>query len=379
MGSCQELYNRLSKTIFATLEVSNRKQLMNWIWIVVGLLLGNSPALSQIATHLPMRTEAESRVTLVRRWLKNFRVEVWEFYQPILAQVLTGWRAVEAYLILDGMMVFGDRWQIFRLSLQHGCRAIPLAWVVLEGTGICQVERLAEILSRAAQFLRKRVKQVTFLADRGFRDWDWAKLCLKLGWNYVIRVTGNTRVTLKDGRTLRIDRLGVPPRQRRYYQNILLTPAGKWPTHLSVGWTDGDEKNPPELVAVISNQCACRARLGEYKRRMSVEQSFRDDKSGGFDISHTRLQHADRIERLLLAMAVATLWCHELGEHVLAQGETARRQIDPGPRRELSLFQLGLRWLKRSLSTANHVLPVFLAHLTNLRLKPVTKPSVCIL
>ena len=111
---------------------------------------------------------------------------------------------------------------------------------------------------------------------------------------------------------------------------------------------------------------------------MSIEQSFRDDKSGGFDMAHTRLQHADLIERLLLAIAIATLWCHELGEHVLAEGEPARRQIDPGPTRELSLFQLGLRWLKRYLVTANHYLPAFSAHLTDLSLEPVInlRPSI---
>jgi hypothetical protein len=57
------------------------------------------------------------------------------------------------------------------------------------------------------------------------------------------------------------------------------------------------------------------------------------------------------LERLLLALAIATLWCHELGEHVLAEGESARREIDPGDKRELSLFQLGLRWLQRCVST----------------------------
>jgi len=371
MSSCQELYNRLNATICETVEVSNRKQLTNWIWIVVGLLLGNSPALSQIATYLPMKTEAESRVTLIRRWLKNFRVDVWVFYQPILARVFKGWQAVEAFIILDGVMVFGDRWQIFRLSLQHGCRAIPLAWVVLEGKGVTQVDKLDEMLKRVAKFLRSRVKQVTFLADRGFRDCDWAEMCLKLHWNYAIRVTCNTFVTLEDGRACRIDQLGVPRGQRRYYHNVWLTKAETLLTNLSAGWTEGDKKQAPELIAVISNQPACRARLGEYARRMSIEQSFRDDKSGGFDMAHTRLQHADRIERLLLAIAIATLWCHELGEQVLDEGELARRQIDPGPTRELSLFQLGLRWLKRCLVTANHYLPAFLAHLTDLSLVPV--------
>ena len=371
MSNCQELYNRLNETIRDLVEASNSKQVTNWMWIVVGLLLGNSPALSQIATYLPMKTEAESRVTLVRRWLKNFKVDVWAFYQPILAQVFKGWQAVEAFVILDGVMVFGDRWQIFRLSLQHGCRAIPLAWVVIEGKGVTQVDKLEEMLSRVAKFLRPHVKRVTFLADRGFRDCDWAQLCLKLGWNYAIRVTCNTYVTLEDGRACRIDQLGVPSGQRRYYQNALLTRDAKLLTNLSAGWTEGDEKNAPELLAVISNQIACRLRLREYGRRMGIEQSFRDDKSGGFDMGHTRLQHADRLERLLLAMAIATLWCHELGEHVLAEGEVARRQIDPGPARELSLFQLGLRWLKRFVATANHYLPAFSACLSNLTLEPV--------
>ena len=108
---------------------------------------------------------------------------------------------------------------------------------------------------------------------------------------------------------------------------------------------------------------------------MCIEQSFRDDKSGGFDMEHTRLQHPERLERLLLAVAIATLWCHELGEHVLSEGETCRREIDPGPERELSIFQLGLRWLKRCVATAIQRLPVFMARLTPLRLEPVVQSS----
>jgi hypothetical protein len=73
-------------------------------------------------------------------------------------------------------------------------------------------------------------------------------------------------------------------------------------------------------------------------------------------------------------MAIATIWCREPGEHVLQQGETARRLIDPGPTRELSLFQLGLRWLKRDLAVAFHLLPHFKARLSHLKLLPVLSP-----
>jgi hypothetical protein len=279
---------------------------------------------------------------------------------------------VDAYLILDGVMVFGDRWQIFRVSLQHGGRAIPIAWTVVEGKGLVKVNRLKSMLEQVQKFLKKYVKRVMFLADAGFRDCDWAQLCLKLGWNYAIRVACNSYITLTDGTSDRLDHL-VPENCNRYFQNVLLTREAKLQTNVSVTWTT-NQKGELEMVAIITDQIACRARLREYSCRMSIEQSFRDDKSGGFDMEHTRLQHAERLDHLLLAIAIATLWCHELGEFVLKQGEVSRCQVDPAHKRTLSLFQLGLRWLKRTQATGFHFLPDFLAILSNLKLKPVAIP-----
>ncbi len=367
MSSSRELYTRLIHTLSPLVNVAHISHLTNWVWIVVGIVQANSIALSRIATYIPGDAQAESRVTTIRRWLMNFRVDVWEFYRPVLEQALQGWQSVTAIVILDGVMVFGDRWQIFRLSLAHGGRAIPLVWVVLPGKGLTEMEKLEALLTRAAMFLNTRVKRVLFLADAGFRDCDWAHLCLKIGWNYAIRIASNTYVTLADGWYGPISALGVKLGQRRYYQQVWLTQDRKLLTNLSVTWTPGDEKHPPELLALISDQPAARARLREYAVRMHTEESFRDDKSGGFDMAHTRLQHADRLERLLLALAIATLWCHELGEPVFEQGEGARRAIDPGPTRELSVFQLGLRWLKRCVSTNIGLLPAFMARLSPLK------------
>jgi hypothetical protein len=372
MSSSQELYNRLDEKLRELVHVKNQKQVTNWIWIIVGILQSQSSNLSQIANYLPMGTKAESRVTLIRRWLMNPQVKVWQFYKEVLEHVLSGWSSVEAYLILDGVMVFGDRWQIFRVSLRHGCRAIPIAWTIVEGNGLVKVNKLKSMLEKVQRFLKRYVKRVTLLADAGFRDCDWAQLCLKVGWNYAIRIACNTYITLPDGTSDRLDNW-VPVNCNRYFQNVLLTRETKLQTNVSVTWTT-DEKGKPDMVPIITDQIACRARLREYGFRMSIEQSFRDDKSGGFDLEHTRLQHAQRIDHLLLAMAIATLWCHELGEFVLRQGDTARCWVDPAHERTLSLFQLGLRWLKRFLATGLHFLPDFQALLSNLKLKPVVIP-----
>ena len=138
-GSSYALYDRLSQQLVDVLgnHVTNIKQLMNLIWMVAGVIQGHTIALSQLATYLPGEAQAESRVTRVRRWLMNTQIDAWELYRPLLQHVLKGWTATILTVMVDGTMVFGDRLQVFRLSLLHGNRAIPVWWVVVprEGPG----------------------------------------------------------------------------------------------------------------------------------------------------------------------------------------------------------------------------------------------------
>ena len=99
MSNSQALYMRIRQRVEPLVSVTNRKQLTNWVWIVVGIILSESIALSQIATAIPKEVAAESRVTTIRRWLKNSKVDVWAFYEPILNAALQGWKAVNAEVI----------------------------------------------------------------------------------------------------------------------------------------------------------------------------------------------------------------------------------------------------------------------------------------
>ena len=354
--------------------VRNVKQLTNLIWLVVAVLQGHTLALSQLAMYLPGPTDAASRVTRIRRWLMNPRVDVWALYQPLLERVLTGWRVACLNVIIDGTMVFGDRLQVVRLSLVHAGRAIPLAWLVVTGTGLVQAERLQTVFRQVADCLRPYARSVRCLADRGFRDHDWAELCQAVGWHYHLRITRNTHLHLRTGRPMRLDGFLLKRGRILCLNAVRLTLETPFVTNLSMTWSRGDATHAPELVIVISDERAHPDRLSAYALRMAIEQSFRDDKSGGFGIDHTRLLHPERLERLLLAVAIATLWCHELGEFVLQAGPAVRRLIDPAPTRELGLFQLGLRWLKRCLAVMLEALPDFHARLSDLVLTPLAAP-----
>lgn len=370
LGSSFILYSRLFATLarFCRNEVSNIKQLVTLTWMVVGVLQARSIAPSKLAPYLPGDSLAASHEARLRRWLKNPRIDVWKLYQPLLEQVLVGWERSSIYLIIDGTCVGNGRWTIWRLSIAHGCRAIPVAWAVTAGTGSVTVEHLQPLLRSVAAWLSGRVRQVTFLADRGFHDYRWAQLARELSWDYAIRLPCSTTITLQTGEVRRIDALGVAPGKTGFFQDVRVTAEGQWPAHLAITWTRPTPKQPAEIVALMANRKANRKRLRVYLRRMQIEQSFRDDKSAGFDMNHTKLDDPARIERVLLAVAIAALWCHELGEQVLSTNQ--RRSVDPGWKRELSIFQLGLRWLARCLATFPQRLCVFSASLTPIRLLP---------
>lgn len=372
-GSSYELYDRVSEKLMDVMgeQVSNVKQLTNLVWLVVAVINGQSIALSQLANLLPGEAEAESRVTRIREWLKNPRVDAWALYAALLKQVLQNWHGKTMSVMVDGTMVFGDRLQIFRLALAHGNRAIPLGWIVVSGKGLVRAERLTPLFERVAALLRTYASGVVLLADRGFRDHDWAELCRQVGWDYRIRITRNTHLRLRTGRTMRLDRLWLKHGRTLCLNQVTLTLSHAFVTNVSITWSRGDDKRAPELVIVVSNQAASPQRLCEYGVRMDIEQSFRDDKSAGFNIEHTRLQHPERLERLLLAVAIATLWCHELGEFVVQHGQAFRRLIDPADERQLSLFQLGLRWIQRCLAVMPDALPDLQARLSDLSLPPV--------
>ena len=78
-----------------------------------------------------------------------------------------------------------------------------------------------------------------------------------------------------------------------------------------------------------------------------VEQEFRDDKSGGFQLEDSRLTDPTSVSRLLLVMSVACLHLVSLGTFVVEREQ--QQSVDPHWLRGLSYFQIGWRWLRRAL------------------------------
>ena len=241
MSSSQALCNRLFAYLREVHPDPHVKRISNWVWIMVGMILSHSVHLSQIAQYIPSEAEAAGRIAQIRRWLSNRFVDPVEFYRPLISQVLQSWAGQHVFILMDGLAVNNDKLQVLRVSLSHAYRALPLGWLVLKGMGPPTVEQAAPLLREVRQLL-KALGGVTLIADRGFHDVDWAKQCLKYGWNYLIRVPSNTYVCLASGEWVSIKRLGVKRGQRRYFPECGAHPQPQLPLsangHLDRGYRD---------------------------------------------------------------------------------------------------------------------------------------------
>jgi len=85
-----------------------------------------------------------------------------------------------------------------------------------------------------------------------------------------------------------------------------------------------------------------------YERRFWIETLCGSCKSRGFGLARTHLSDPEPIDRLILAIAIATCMTLGLGTHLVLSKQTAR--VDRADRRDLSLFQIGWRWSHRLLA-----------------------------
>lgn len=77
---------------------------------------------------------------------------------------------------------------------------------------------------------------------------------------------------------------------------------------------------------------------------------FGDLKSNGVDLESTHLQHVARLSRLTLAAVLLYAWLILVGAKVIKNG--LRSWTDRAERRDLSVFQVGLRSIERRLINA---------------------------
>lgn len=148
----------------------------------------------------------------------------------------------------------------------------------------------------------------------------------------------------------------IAPARGSHYAltDIKLTKGVLYRIHLACAWAVGSDE--PWFIATNLSQPI--QALKEYRRRFGCEELFSDLKKRGFNWEDSLIRDPTRFSRLLLALALLTVFLLTLGRQLRLQGDDLEI-TSPSHRRRLSLFQTARRWLQRRL--AHERVPAFLS------------------
>jgi hypothetical protein len=179
-------------------------------------------------------------------------------------------------------------------------------------------------------------------------------LLLPYGWNYLVRVQGQTRYRDVTGREWPIASLTARLGQRRKGRGRAFKKLGWRPASVVVIW-NAPHRSPLCLVSSLPPDWSL-AHL--YRQRYAIETTFRDFKSAGWHWEQGQVRDLAHLERLLCGMALASWLTLMAGTQVaasyLSQPPSAQRHTRPYPAK-FSLFRLGL---ERLLTALLHPLPL---------------------
>ncbi len=317
-------------------------------FMVSGIVLGKSCQLPKIASKGPDEVHPDSRVKQMSRWVQNEHITLSLYFLPFVRPLLNALAVARPLvLIMDGSAVARGCVTLM-VSLIYAKRAIPIAWLVVEGTkGHFPAETHVALL-REVKALVPETASVVFLGDGEFDSPELQAEADGYGWEYVCRTAKNIQIGV-DNEWSSLEGLKVERGKRAFRKRALFTKAA-YGLVMVIAWWDASYDEPIYLVSNLTSvQAACRW----YQKRMHIETFFSDQKSRGFQLDKSHLTDPARVMRLMLAACWAYLWVIYLG--TLAHHDGWVSKIHRRHRCDLSLFQLGLRLLDHFL---NHDLPI---------------------
>jgi hypothetical protein len=307
----------------------------------LGVMTGASLAVAMIGKSLAQARGLLTKhaVKQVDRLLSNPRIEAWDIFATWVPEMVGPRKDIVVAMDWTDFDADGQATLALKLVTRHG-RATPLVWLSVLKDELSNARNDYEdaCLRRLAEVLPDDVT-VTILADRGFADTKLFGFLAHLGFDYVIRLKGNTKVRTADGPT-RPAAEGQGGRARKL-RDATVT-AAQCPVGAVVCV---QAKGMKEAWCLAASNAAASSRqiIDLYSKRWGVEPSFRDTKDlrFGMGLSAARISDPQRRDRLLLLNAFAVVLLTLLGAAGESLGMDRHLKSNTVKTRTQSLFRQG--------------------------------------
>jgi hypothetical protein len=275
--------------------------------LVATMLDIRSPNTVDLASGLPREAERlDMRVQWVSRVLSNPLIIPGEVMSPFAGEAIEKVSKRDAIVVVSmDQSHISAGFEMLMVSLRHHQRAIPLLWAVKETEGGIGFAAQKKLLDQLAAILPKGIKLV-LMGDRFYGTPDLIDYCRNQGWDWRLRLKDNFKLWV-DGEETNLARL-AEAKEQRFLKNVSITHKA---TRTNIGIVKEKGHKEPWIIAMSATPDYYKTM--DYGMRWGIECMFSDLKSRGFSLEETQLQYADRIERLVLIMALALYWATSSG------------------------------------------------------------------
>ncbi len=322
-------------------------------WSLWAILLSRSCVLRQVActvaSCVPSLGHASSHERRLRRTIADPRVCWTTTYAPVLRYLLRNLSGSLTLIVDESGHT--DVVRVLSAALWFRGRAIPLAWITWKAQTRQEHsywQDCQRLLDRVATLLPSGVR-VIVVADRAFGCPAFLDPLKTRGWEWVVRVQGQTKLQQVEG-----EQAGFKTKlsqQGQYWsERVQVFKKQGWRTMTAVGYW---RKGCAEPLLLVSSLMLPMLSVRLYRFRAAIEALFREWKSYGWQWENSQVRELEHQERLLVLLGLASVLTLLLGVEVANELEASAKQ--QGKRRPWeardSLFQLGRQRCLRRLWT----------------------------
>jgi hypothetical protein len=324
--------------------------------IVCGMIACRSLILAEIARCFQTQVAFPHNLKRVARYVSNDRINLTENKEVVSRrmirqlhhrlqlkpnqhlQIIIDWTSVHPFQVLSALIPLEGR-------------AVPVLQWAIEKSSLKAYQNTYEMLFISS--LRRclpRSSKVVIVADRGFQRAEFLQFLRQQGFSFVIRVKGDACIEcgrysgrLKDyllsvGQCFKLSDVTYH-KTKRYPMKVVLN-------------CEKIEGRVSSWLLATDLALSARQIVNIYRRRFWCEESFRDQKQE-FELEKVRVTKANRLENLLLALAIVLLILAVIGIRGNKLGYAEKFSTRKKKQTVLSWVQVALDLLRESAKFLN--------------------------
>ena len=312
-------FSRLVRSIgddFGQRLVGYHKSRRGGIVMLVALMLSvRSVNLMDLAAALPRKIGSKDhRYQYIVRILANRHIDCLDVMKSYGQEIFLRLTAQGQTLVLMmDQSKINDLNEVLMISARIKRRAVPIAWAVRTTNGNIGFKAQEELLNTVKGWVPEGVS-VMLAADRFYGTAMLVNWCQQAGWGYRIRLKGNLTLSHDGGEMSTGEAVALMPdglEDAELYGSGVRTNIGIL-----------HEKGHPEPWIIAMDARPGKYKTLDYGMRWGIEPMFSDFKSRGFNLAQSHIIKPDRLENLLLIIAIAMYWavsCGAYDEHKTAR------------------------------------------------------------